>query len=121
MQTTRKYIIVSIVLTFITSLTCVSTLHAQKDKFVVVLDAGHGGKDPGAISNGYKEKEIALDVVLDLGKSLEQLADVKVIYTRKKDRFIELWKRADIANKADADLFVSIHCNSVNNSKPYGT
>ncbi|WP_299367124.1 N-acetylmuramoyl-L-alanine amidase [Winogradskyella sp.] len=121
MQTKRNYIIVSIVLTFITSLTCLSSLQAQDDKFVVVLDAGHGGKDPGAISNGYKEKKIALDVVLELGKTLETLDDVKVIYTRKKDRFIELWKRADIANKADADLFISIHCNSVTNSKPYGT
>ncbi|WP_299522417.1 N-acetylmuramoyl-L-alanine amidase [Winogradskyella sp.] len=121
MQTKRKYIIVSIVLTFITSLTCGANLHAQDDKFIVVLDAGHGGKDPGAISNGYKEKEIALDVVLELGKSLEAVDGVKVIYTRKRDKFIELWKRADIANKADADLFISIHCNSVVNSKPYGT
>ncbi|WP_111683040.1 N-acetylmuramoyl-L-alanine amidase family protein [Winogradskyella tangerina] len=121
MQTKRKYIIVSIVLTFITSLTCLSTLHAQEDKFIVVLDAGHGGRDPGAISNGYKEKEIALDVVIELGKLMKDVDDIKVIYTRKTDKFIELWKRADIANKADADLFISIHCNSVANSKPYGT
>ncbi len=121
MQTRRKYIIVSIVLTFITSLTCFTGLQAQEEQFVVVIDAGHGGKDSGAAKNGYKEKEIALDVVLALGKMLEKTDDVKVIYTRKTDKFIELWKRADIANKADADLFVSVHCNSVNNPNPYGT
>lgn len=121
MQTTHKYIIVLLVFTFITTLTSVTCLQAQNDKFIVVLDAGHGGIDSGAAKNGYQEKKIALDVVLKLGKTLENIADVKVIYTRKTDIFVELWKRADIANKADADLFVSIHCNSVNNSKPYGT
>ena len=121
MQTKLKYVIVFTVVGFITSLTCTSSLLAQDNTFVVVLDAGHGGKDPGAIKNGYKEKEIALDVVLKLGKILENTAGVKVIYTRKKDKFVELWRRADIANKADADLFISIHCNSVANSRPYGT
>ncbi|WP_431157878.1 N-acetylmuramoyl-L-alanine amidase family protein [Winogradskyella poriferorum] len=118
MQTKPRYILVLALATFITSLTLG---HSQKDDFVVVIDAGHGGRDPGAISNGYKEKEIALDVVLQLGLELETYNDIKVIYTRKTDKFIELWKRADIANKADADLFISIHCNSVTNSKPYGT
>ncbi|BAO77238.1 N-acetylmuramoyl-L-alanine amidase [Winogradskyella sp. PG-2] len=121
MQTKSKYIIVCLLVTFITTLTSYGTLYAQDDNFVVVLDAGHGGKDPGAMKNGYKEKKIALDVVLKLGKTLEEIDDIKVIYTRKTDKFIELWRRADIANKADADLFISIHCNSVNNSKPFGT
>jgi len=94
---------------------------SNPEQFIVVLDAGHGGKDPGAISNGYKEKEIALKVALELGSDLEDYSDIRVIYTRKTDKFVELWKRADIANKADADLFISIHCNSVNNSRPYGT
>ncbi len=68
MQTTSKYIIVFLVLIFITSLTSYASLHAQDDKFVVVLDAGHGGKDPGRpTKNGYKEKNIALKVVLELG------------------------------------------------------
>ena len=89
--------------------------------FVVVLDAGHGGKDPGRpTSYGYKEKDIALDVVLLVGKQLEALEDVEVIYTRKKDVFLELYERAAIANKADADLFVSVHCNA-HDSQAYGT
>ena len=120
MQTKRKYIIVSIVLTFITSLTCLSTLHAQEDKFIVVLDAGHGGGDPGNLGNGYKEKDIALKVTLEIGKALEKIDDIKVIYTRKTDVFIELHERANIANKADADLFVSVHCNA-HHSQAYGT
>lgn len=83
--------------------------------FIVVLDAGHGGKDPGKITTfGYNEKDIALDVVLRVGKQLEKSNDIKVIYTRKRDVFLELRQRAAIANKADADLFVSIHCNAHN-------
>ncbi len=81
--------------------------------FVVVLDAGHGGKDPGKITTfGYNEKDIALDITLRVGKQLEKSNDIKVIYTRTKDVFLELRQRAAIANKADADLFVSIHCNA---------
>jgi len=91
-----------------------------KDKFIVVLDAGHGGKDPGNLGSGYKEKDIALKIVLSVGKELEKKEDIKVIYTRKSDKFLELHERARIANKADADLFVSIHCNS-HNSKANGT
>ena len=82
------------------------------DKFVVVLDAGHGGHDPGNRGNGYKEKDIALNVVLAVGKMLEEDGRFKVIYTRKSDKFVELFERGKIANKAKADLFVSIHCNS---------
>ncbi len=80
--------------------------------FTVVLDAGHGGKDPGNMGNGHKEKDIALNIVLEIGKRLESLLGVKVIYTRKTDVFVELKDRANIANKAKADLFVSVHCNS---------
>ncbi|NNE32074.1 MAG: N-acetylmuramoyl-L-alanine amidase [Winogradskyella sp.] len=121
MQTTLKYILVSLVITFITSLTSGASLHAQNDKFVVVLDAGHGGGDSGNLGNGYKEKNIALNIVLQIGKALEKNKDIKVIYTRKKDVFVELYERANIANRADADLFVSVHCNSVANPKPFGT
>lgn len=89
--------------------------------FIVVLDAGHGGKDPGRpTSFGYKEKDIALDIVLRVGKQLENIDDVEVIYTRKKDVFLELRQRAAIANKADADLFISVHCNA-HNTQAYGT
>ncbi|WP_426430527.1 N-acetylmuramoyl-L-alanine amidase family protein [Winogradskyella sp. HB-48] len=120
MQTKRKYIKVFLVLTFITSLTCFGSLQAQDDKFVVVLDAGHGGHDSGNLGNGYKEKNIALNVTLEVGRELEKNKDIKVIYTRKTDVFIELHERANIANKADADLFVSIHCNA-HSSQASGT
>jgi len=120
MQTKRNNIIVFLVLTFITSLTCFTSLQAQEDKFVVVLDAGHGGGDSGNVGNGYKEKNIALNVTLEVGKELEKNKNIKVIYTRKTDVFIELHERANIANKADADLFVSIHCNA-HHSQASGT
>ena len=96
------------------------TIAQEKDQFVVVLDAGHGGHDPGNRGNGYKEKEIALNVVLAVGKILEKDNSYKVVYTRKTDKFIELHERGKIANKANADLFVSIHCNS-HRSQAYGT
>ena len=84
--------------------------------FIVVLDAGHGGHDPGNTGNGYKEKNIALNIVLEVGKILEKQANFKVIYTRKTDVFIKLHERAPIANKADADLFVSVHCDAFTNN-----
>lgn len=90
-----------------------------KDKFVVVLDAGHGGHDPGNLGNGYLEKNIALAIVLKTGKILETYPDIKVIYTRKDDTFVDLFKRGEIANQANADLFVSVHCDS-HSSNAYG-
>ena len=91
-----------------------SNVLAQKsdDPFVVVLDAGHGGKDPGNVQNGYFEKDIALQIVLKIGAELEQQDHIKVIYTRTSDKFINLFVRGKIANQAKADLFVSIHCDS---------
>lgn len=88
-------------------------------EFIVVLDAGHGGKDSGNVGNGYLEKDIALDVTLQVGKILEGQPNMKVIYTRKTDVFIELDERAPIANEVDADIFVSIHCNS-HHTQAYG-
>jgi N-acetylmuramoyl-L-alanine amidase len=81
---------------------------------VVVIDAGHGGTDPGTIgTGGTKEKDVTLGVALKLGKLIQQaLPDVKVVYTRKTDTFIELYRRGQIANQAGGKLFVSIHCNS---------
>jgi N-acetylmuramoyl-L-alanine amidase len=80
----------------------------------IVIDAGHGGKDPGAIGvNGVKEKNVTLGIALKLGDLIESGMDnVKVVYTRKDDRFIELDHRGKIANEAEGKLFVSIHCNS---------
>jgi N-acetylmuramoyl-L-alanine amidase len=88
--------------------------------FVVVLDAGHGGHDSGNRGNGYLEKKIALNIVLKIGKQLEKIPGLKVIYTRKTDVFVELIQRANIANKADADLFISVHCDAFTSSKAFG-
>ena len=90
-----------------------------KEKFVVVLDAGHGGHDPGNLGNGYLEKNIALRIVLEAGKILEKNPDIEVVYTRKEDVFVDLYVRGEIANKAKADLFVSVHCDS-HNSDAHG-
>ena len=87
---------------------------AEAQNFVLVIDAGHGGHDPGALGKKAKEKDINLNVALKLGKLVqENCPDVKVIYTRSKDVFISLNRRAEIANNAKADLFISIHTNSV--------
>ncbi len=88
----------------------------------VVIDAGHGGEDPGAIGKKSKEKNIALAVALKLGNFIKtNYPDIEVIYTRKTDVFIELFKRAQIANSNKADLFISIHCNSTSSPDAYGT
>lgn len=91
-----------------------------KEPFVVVIDAGHGGHDAGAVDNGVKEKDINLGVALRLGEMLgKDLKDeVKVVLTRDDDTFISLQKRADIANRSKGNLFISIHTNSVDKSNP---
>ena len=90
-------------------------------KFKVTLDAGHGGKDFGAIYNGHIEKNVALAVTLKVGKLLERTNKIDVIYTRKTDAFIDLIERANIANRAKSDIFVSIHCNANPNLAADGT
>ena len=82
---------------------------------VIVLDAGHGGKDPGTIGvTGVKEKDVALGITLKLGALIQKhLKGVKVVYTRKTDKFVELYRRGQIANEAGGKLFISIHCNSM--------
>jgi len=92
---------------------CFGSVYAQK--FKVALDAGHGDHDFGAVYHGHIEKNIALAVVLKVGKILEKNPNIEVIYTRKTDIFIDLVERANIANRADANIFVSIHCNANKN------
>ena len=88
----------------------------------VVIDAGHGGHDPGAVANGVKEKDINLQVALKVGYYLESILKVNVVYTRTDDRFVELQERGHIANEAGAKLFISIHANSAPYSrKVHGT
>ena len=92
--------------------------------FTIVLDAGHGGKDPGNLGTGrYKEteKQVALAVTLKVGEYIEEnLTDVEVVYTRKGDTYPTLWQRVNIANGAKADLFISVHCDAFTNSNAHG-
>jgi len=108
---------------FILSLFCIINtnldINAQK-KFKVVLDAGHGGKDPGNLGNNYLEKDIALKIVLTTGKFLEKNKDIKVIYSRDDDTFIELDERGNIAQREKADLFISVHCDAFTKAEAYG-
>ena len=88
----------------------------------VVIDAGHGGKDPGTHGLSVKEKDIALQIAMKVGGYIEKnVPGVKIIYTRTKDVYLGLDERADIANKAKADLFICIHANAVPREEVYGT
>lgn len=108
------YILICLWLLFLPS----CTNHLWGKDFVVVIDAGHGGHDPGAIGKISKEKNINLNVALKVGNLIKRNCDdVKVIYTRSKDVFIPLDRRAEIANNAKADLFISIHTNALANNR----
>ncbi|MCC9065917.1 N-acetylmuramoyl-L-alanine amidase family protein [Flavobacterium piscisymbiosum] len=95
--------------------------YSQSNVFKVTLDAGHGDHDFGAVYSGRIEKNIALAIVLKVGKILESTPNVNVIYTRKTDVFIDLVERANIANRANSNIFVSIHCNANKNTAADGT
>ena len=95
--------------------------YCQNTKFKVTLDAGHGAHDFGAVYSGRIEKNIALAVVLKVGKILEKTKKIDVVYTRETDVFIDLIERANIANRAKSDIFVSIHCNANKNTAADGT
>ena len=113
MKPHRTYILyISICLWLLASPLCIGNLWGKD--FVVVIDAGHGGHDPGAIGKISKEKNIKLNVALKLGNLIKKNCDdVKVIYTRSRDVFIPLDRRAEIANNAKADLFISVHTNAL--------
>lgn len=121
MPVKRLFVFFSVVISTIFLTTSVLAQSQYKIKRIVI-DAGHGGHDPGAVAKKVQEKDIALAVALKLGKYInDNFKDVEVIYTRKTDVFVELWDRAKIANDKKADLFISIHCNATTSPKPYGT
>lgn len=125
---TRKIRIITIISAVLSMLALAPTVYGQSSRGLrtVVIDPGHGGKDPGALgllkeSTGYHEKDIVLSVSLLLGKKIEKaFPDVKVMYTRTTDVFITRNDRAKMANM-NADLFISVHCNGSSNPKAYGT
>lgn len=107
------------------AVTCGGSVVAQQQNgkrlSTIVIDPGHGGKDPGAIGSKFREKNVVLSVALKLGKMInDSLPELKVVYTREKDVFVPLDKRAETAVKCAADIFISIHANSSSNKSVYG-
>lgn len=102
-------------LIFLITICCfVASVDAASSRFTLVIDAGHGGHDAGAVGAITKEKNLTLRYALAFGRMVENnCPDVKVVYTRKSDRFVELYRRAEIANQNKADLFISIHINAL--------
>ncbi len=107
--------------TFLFAFFALTSFSQNLPKFKVTLDAGHGGHDFGAIYNGHIEKNIALGIVLKVGKILEANPNIEVNYTRKTDVFVELVERSSIANRFDSNIFVSIHCNANKNAAADGS
>jgi N-acetylmuramoyl-L-alanine amidase len=121
MKILKKHLLVSHCYLILTGLFLFSPIIAQDARFTVVLDAGHGGHDPGAMSSSSREKDINLAVVLDLGSLIEQkFKDVNVVYTRKTDKYLTLQERADVVNDHHADLFICIHTNASLSPAAYG-
>ena len=121
MNRIEKYFLLVKILALVFTTTFSLVSYSQIKKFTLVLDAGHGGHDPGAIGAISREKEINLGVVLHLGSLIEKnFNDVNVVYTRKNDKYLTLQERADIVNKNHADLFISVHTNSAKSKSAYG-
>lgn len=122
-EDTFKYCIFCFLILVVSCFLCFAQQEKGKNIFdKVVIDAGHGGDKPGAIGSKYKEKDVTLAVAIKLGKLInENLKTVKVYYTRVIDQDIDLYKRSSVANKINADLFLSIHCNSATNKNAAGT
>ncbi len=117
-----KLIKIIFVVSFIFFFNTVLSQNEYNKVKVIVIDAGHGGKDPGALGKKSKEKDITLALALKTGKLItENIPEVKVIYTRETDEFIELYKRSEIANNNNADLFISIHVDAGTNTGVQGT
>ncbi|MCJ7802918.1 MAG: N-acetylmuramoyl-L-alanine amidase, partial [Candidatus Marinimicrobia bacterium] len=103
------------------SIAKINEVKSQWEIDTIVLDAGHGGKDPGTIGKyGTKEKTVALDVVKRVGKLLTKNTNVKVVYTRDEDVFIPLWQRTKIANQKNGKIFISVHANGNRNRNAHG-
>ena len=118
----NQKIVFATALIYLFSLAGFSASAQQSGKHTVVLDAGHGGHDTGAIGSKGKEKDVVLAITLKVGEYIKKnMPNTNVIYTRDADFFVPLDQRAAIANKNNADLFVSIHANSNKNTAPYGT
>ncbi len=118
----KKHFFVLFSSLFLTFLSSNSIITAQNNKFTLIVDAGHGGHDPGAMGSIIREKEINLAVALKFGELVNKnFNDVRVIYTRKTDVYLTLQERADIVNNNHADLFISFHTNAAKSSSAFGT
>ena len=124
MQSNRHIRLITIFASIILLFSFISIPSSARDKkgrFVVVIDAGHGGHDSGAVGKIYKEKNIVLDIALKVGENIKAMnPDIVVHYTRKTDKFVGLYNRAQFAIDKHADLFVSIHANANKNRTPNG-
>lgn len=119
----RKFLVLTFsVFSMIFSASNISEDEPAKGIRTVVIDAGHGGRDSGAVGKKGMEKDIALSIALKVGEYIEEnMPDINLIFTRKNDVFVDLWKRAEIANEAEADLFLSIHVNAHTRTSARGT
>ena len=122
MKFIKKYSLVFQFCMVLAGSSIITSVNAQDARFTVVLDAGHGGHDPGAMGSFSREKDINLAIELDLGALIEQnFKDVRVIYTRKTDKYLTLQERADVVNDHHADLFICVHTNASTSPAAFGT